>query len=738
MDATITIAAIPTDPALQNLQFSPDGQVLLATRFALYILTPDLGVNFDASSTAKIATGSFSWFRTVIDVGDSPLQNWFVDTQGWAAVALGSVERALRSVAVSPALVAANDGSVIALLTSDMALTVWSAPRNHVRGGWSRVPSFIFSYSKMDQSLTSIHTAIAWSSQSTFTSTLKPLVDGSLLAVGTRAGSLHLLRSVFSHHGRESMEVVSTVEAGDRWITHCAWAPWKALDAQTVVSTLACGLGNGGIVLINVTQMLLMALPGSPSSLEVATVIRNEKAAVADKRIITAMKWISRQDGTPILVYCKPGTVHLYTTSSPNTSWPGLVDIRLQNQKTSRNSSELHPCCGIEYNNERDSAVLAIADGSIHVVGDLGGVPKYVNSTESGFSSRGLSTLTRNLFLKNEGRGTIDAVAAKISGMTSISNGSILLWVYEAVRPSDFSYKHKAERTINLVLTPLSGPADEVVPHGLRATLDTSPAGQLPITSLFPTFLYLHNTERLKKTLEQILELLKLDVDREPIVPDVSHPSDSFQRHFETLYGDQELNRLRIKLCVADFCWKWLSGAENLQKLCGEAAVSILRAISRRAFLVYLTLGLAKASSLTAGDCVFLRRVILQSRSDGESHLVQRKALELEELLQTMPVAGELPIEEGCPACKSEIPFRDIRTAACQNGHPWTRCSITTLVLTTSQVRTCLGCTRKAFSPVQSGLGGHPSAVAESQLMAGVLQAATRCLFCGNRFVYLL
>ena len=38
MDTTITLATIPADPALQNLQFSPDGQVILATRSALYIL----------------------------------------------------------------------------------------------------------------------------------------------------------------------------------------------------------------------------------------------------------------------------------------------------------------------------------------------------------------------------------------------------------------------------------------------------------------------------------------------------------------------------------------------------------------------------------------------------------------------------------------------------------------------------------------------------------------------------
>ena len=107
------------------------------------------------------------------------------------------------------------------------------------------------------------------------------------------------------------MELVSTVEAGDRWVTHCTWAPWKAPDAETgmldivmqmyfnirpsAMSTLACGLGNGKIILIDVIQKLLLAPPGSPFSLGITTIIRDEKAAAPDKRIISAMKWISRQ-----------------------------------------------------------------------------------------------------------------------------------------------------------------------------------------------------------------------------------------------------------------------------------------------------------------------------------------------------------------------------------------------------------------------------------------------------------
>ena len=61
------------------------------------------------------------------------------------------------------------------------------------------------------------------------------------------------------------------------------------------MSTLACGLSNGNVILIDVTQRLPLAPLGSPSSLEITTVMRDEKAAAPDKRTIAAMKWISRQ-----------------------------------------------------------------------------------------------------------------------------------------------------------------------------------------------------------------------------------------------------------------------------------------------------------------------------------------------------------------------------------------------------------------------------------------------------------
>ena len=108
------------------------------------------------------------------------------------------------------------------------------------------------------------------------------------------------------------MQLVSTLQVGNQWVTQCAWTLWKSPNAQTgtydpvtqirshirspAASILACGMSNGDVILIDVTQKLLLAPPGSFFGLEVTMVIRNEKAAVANKRMITAMRWVSRQD----------------------------------------------------------------------------------------------------------------------------------------------------------------------------------------------------------------------------------------------------------------------------------------------------------------------------------------------------------------------------------------------------------------------------------------------------------
>lgn len=114
-------------------------------------------------------------------------------------------------------------------------------------------------------------------------------------------------------------------------------------------------------------------------------------------------------------------------------------------------------------------------------------------------------------------------------------------------------------------------------------------------------------------------------------------------------------------------------------------------------------------------------------------------------------------LNESCPACKVEVPFHDITTAVCNNGHTWgkshsllmitlllslshflfiARCSITTFILSTPWVRTCVGCSRKAFLP-QTANKDLPT-IAHGWVVEDLLDAVHRCLFCNNGFVSVL
>lgn len=70
------------------------------------------------------------------------------------------------------------------------------------------------------------------------------------------------------------------------------------------------------------------------------------------------------------------------------------------------------------------------------------------------------------------------------------------------------------------------------------------------------------------------------------------------------------------------------------------------------------------------------------------------------------------------------------------------RCSVTTFILSTASVRTCIGCKRKAFLPPSAMNNGreeervqHLPPPARGPIALELLEAAQRCLFCGNKFV---
>jgi Putative zinc-finger of transcription factor IIIC complex len=107
---------------------------------------------------------------------------------------------------------------------------------------------------------------------------------------------------------------------------------------------------------------------------------------------------------------------------------------------------------------------------------------------------------------------------------------------------------------------------------------------------------------------------------------------------------------------------------------------------------------------------------------------------------------GFLPSLDGVAA--APLPFYALLTLLLMSVGWSARCSVTSFILSTPMVRTCIGCSRKAFLPSPEPSNGAESdgphsgvglpAVARSWVVEELLGAVHRCLFCGNSFVSVL
>jgi hypothetical protein len=110
-----------------------------------------------------------------------------------------------------------------------------------------------------------------------------------------------------------------------------------------------------------------------------------------------------------------------------------LLTIALQTQKTSDDSSALHPASGIAYNSQHDALIISLFDGSFHVIQDIYTAPKYVPDGDTDLTSKKLSLMARSIFLKVEGGDLQKTDVNRISGMISLDNGWTFVWIHEYV-----------------------------------------------------------------------------------------------------------------------------------------------------------------------------------------------------------------------------------------------------------------------------------------------------------------
>jgi len=138
-------------------------------------------------------------------------------------------------------------------------------------------------------------------------------------------------------------------------------------------------------------------------------------------------------DSQPALVYCKPGTVHLWSPSSGSAVWSGDLTINLKTQKRSVGSSRLHPVTGLQYITGRDALIISLFDGSFHAIRNLSTSPTIEDDSENTLTSKLLSSAVRSVFSRVEQEQITFSDVNRTSGMVSYDDAGVLAWVHESV-----------------------------------------------------------------------------------------------------------------------------------------------------------------------------------------------------------------------------------------------------------------------------------------------------------------
>lgn len=752
---------VSASPSSTAFQWSADGQACFLTKTALYIMTPDHGLNFETKTALKatpekdnaLEIEPLGWYRTMVQF-DQPVEYiWPEQSQDWSAIVLGSLDIALWAVTLSPSNISPHAGCVLAALSSSMDLTLWTAGRNGIKGEWLKifdVTPFLLAHFADEKNtvraLKSQVTSIKWSQQADFGHRPTPLDNASLLVAGNRAGLLLFLR-----YTRDSrVELIDTLSVSNQWVTCLAISSWAVAEPGKCDAYIAFATDDGVVGVVKVRQAL-EATPtasglGYNYSLELSVESGVVELCSADRRPCTALEWVETPDSL-ILVYCKVGVVHLWRSSQASQGWSGLYALSITSvPPLSAGMSPYFSVAGLHYVRRRDALLVCLSDGSFRVAYDLSREPAWAHpSAEVDVSTKSLCAAARGIFARVEPGAVDPELVNRISGMASYDGSAAVAWVHEACRPADFSYKHDAKHnSIFLVARLWDDDDDEALLQDLSSVLRYSryAAGFSPAHLLRPIFFNLP-PRKLNALHLRILEILELtsgftdhttDIVIAPFSGELTPEArkefrDSLGQH---LYGWDVMLSLRMRLALADYAWKGSDSQEKRDR-CGATAQTLLNAISFRVLRTIIRHLAAVVDYFTVRDAPFVLRAVVQSLLPGVPPDLTLEGSALSHALEASPAGADAftGLEETCPACKAAVPLQDITSAFCPNGHVWLRCSITTFIIATPRVRTCVGCSRKAFLPgasAESGAGG-------GWVVEELLEAVHRCLFCGNSFV---
>ncbi|ORY34017.1 transcription factor IIIC subunit delta N-term-domain-containing protein [Naematelia encephala] len=665
--------------------------------------------------------GEVQWYTTTIDYEKDWLRD---DEYGWIPsrdsydIPNADLEVSIRSAIWSPSGVSRLGGCIIAVMLGNGQISLFSPQSDPASKAWLEVTDLTMATKRLFGSadlkpadmLEMRATSMAWSSRPSLFSN----IDGSLLAIGSRAGSIAL----WSGHERIAHQTVS-----QRWISRLAWSDWTMMDEKKCRARLAMAMVDGSVAVLRVDRIK------TEDGWNIET--GNLQVIVKpDKRDITAVQWA---DG--MLVWTKSGSVHLWADRLTKAKWNGVKTIRLQRVGNWASANALLPCIGIQHNHDR--IIIVLSSLSHHIIADLSTEPVLAPLIDS----LKLSILAREAFIDlttqesyTRARHAMSSssdreISAYTSGWAAMD--TTFAWVTEPISFHNLDSITDARRTMAFQMVELgsTGRSPRSIGEALEEVLENPPAliRTSPLKVLFPIITRISASPQ--DFSAELLELCSVDA-----------PTLGQLDSLDALWTTPILDGLRLRLVLATWAANAFTESSEFSSLI-NSVTSVIRRIVLGIFVRW-----AAQQSIKYAEDELVLGLLRHAAADAQLHD------QLKDELSQLPVTpGET---DKCLACGEPVSLDS--NATCSRGHRWCeflmfilkltsdRCSITNFLITTPTYRSCSACPALSLLPVfglqtpphvsDNGNSDGNLTNGTTSLVQTMLKAAHCCVICGGRW----
>ncbi|KAH8832839.1 hypothetical protein DL96DRAFT_1583588 [Flagelloscypha sp. PMI_526] len=432
---------------------------------------------------------------------------------------------------------------------------------------------------------------MTWSTQPDFQLRPFPRVDGSLLVVGNRTGSLCFLR-----YDRVSNKpiLVHLEQVCESWLTRVAMSDWRPVESSLCEATVAVADAEGNVGLVIVTQRL-----NGNKTIDVSVNLCNSLFQ-GNHCGITSLQWHD-SCSHPFLSFTTPGRLYLHVHISSSSS--PLTEVPIPRVGLAPHGSPFQTPSNIHYLPDFDALLVLMFDGSCLVLKNVfsptyhptwGQVPSVdlegCNGPEGVGARVRRYTLGRRSWLNHAAPESV-----RITGMVPFDRNGLVVWAHEVICPGEFDYRYDSESFAQVSVGQLWESRED--PEFLKQIEELvnlpCAVSDAPTSSLLRPILP-QLFERLDLA-HEVLRLLAQDMEEEPALIKVQLeqtdstilPRDFRQSLRDHLFGSQQLLALRLKLNICVSLWKF-EDDEETRRLFLPAVSAIKDKLAQNILAIFL------------------------------------------------------------------------------------------------------------------------------------------------------